>query len=139
MSPKQVRERLYPHNVGQQFNSFAGSSGPREAYVMPSPSRLAGWFFSVLISLAFAIVLPRNAVAGEAVLRSPAASPLAIASALPLTAARSLSAWPSERRFLSAALALTARLHAFDGVGPTLCQITDTVYRADGAPAQGDL
>src|SRR5579883_1098559 len=33
---------------------------------------------------------------------------------------------------------LAARFAAAQG-GPTLCQITDTVYRADGTPAQGDV
>jgi len=54
---------------------------------MPNTHRLTGRFFSVLISLAFVIVLPR---------------------------------------------------HTF-GQGPTLCQIMDTVYRADGTPAQGEI
>ncbi len=54
---------------------------------MPNTHRLAGRFFSVLISLAFALALPRAGFAS----------------------------------------------------GPTLCQISDTVYRADGTPAQGDV
>ncbi|HUK43385.1 MAG TPA: right-handed parallel beta-helix repeat-containing protein, partial [Candidatus Bathyarchaeia archaeon] len=54
---------------------------------MPNTHRLAGRFFSVLISLVFALALPRSGFAS----------------------------------------------------GPTLCQISDTVYRADGTPAQGDL
>ena len=54
---------------------------------MPNTRRLVGRFFSVLISVAFAIFLPRPALAQ----------------------------------------------------GLTLCQITDTVYLADGAPAQGDI
>ncbi len=54
---------------------------------MPNTRRLAGRFFSVLISLAFALALPRAGFAS----------------------------------------------------GPTLCQISDTVYRADGTPAQGDI
>ena len=55
---------------------------------MPSTHRLTGRFFSVLISLAFTILLPRSAAALQ---------------------------------------------------GPTLCQIVDTVYRADGTPAQGTV
>ncbi len=55
---------------------------------MPNTRRLAGRFFSVLISIAFAILLPRP---------------------------------------------------AFAQGGLTLCQITDTVYRADGSPAQGSV
>lgn len=55
---------------------------------MPNTHRLAGRFFSVLISLVFALALPRAGFASS---------------------------------------------------GPTLCQISDTVYRADGTPAQGDV
>lgn len=54
---------------------------------MPNTHRLTGRFFSVLISLAFMIVLPHHSFAQ----------------------------------------------------GLTLCQIVDTVYRADGTPAQGDI
>ncbi len=56
---------------------------------MPNTHRLAGRFFSVLISIAFAVLLPRAVFAF-----SP---------------------------------------------GLTLCQISDTVYRADGSSAQGDV
>ena len=56
---------------------------------MPTTHRLARRFFSVLISIAFTILLPHPAFA--------------------------------------------------QGGGLTLCQITDTVYRADGSPAQGDV
>jgi len=56
---------------------------------MPNTHRLAGRFFSVLISIAFAVLLPRPAFAFSS--------------------------------------------------GLTLCQISDTVYRADGSPAQGDV
>jgi hypothetical protein len=55
---------------------------------MPNTRRLPGRFFSVLISLAFAVLLPRL---------------------------------------------------AFAQGGLTLCQISDTVYRADGTPAQGNV
>jgi hypothetical protein len=55
---------------------------------MPNTHRLAGRFFSVLISLAIALALPHSGIAAS---------------------------------------------------GPTLCQIGDTVYRADGTPAQGDV
>jgi hypothetical protein len=55
---------------------------------MPNIHRLAGRCFSVLISIVFALLLPRLALAQG---------------------------------------------------GLTLCQITDTVYRADGSPAQGDV
>ncbi len=55
---------------------------------MPNTRRLAGRFSSVLISIVFALLLPRL---------------------------------------------------AFTQGGLTLCQITDTVYRADGSPAQGDV
>ncbi len=102
---------------------------------MPNPSRLAGRFFSVLISLVFAIALPRIAVAGEAV-TSPAASPFRGIAALP---SAHFAAWPLDRQYTLAALAPLSRLHAFDGSGPTLCQIIDTVYRADGTPAQGTI
>jgi len=56
---------------------------------MPNTHRLARRFFSVLISIAFAVLLPRAAFAFNS--------------------------------------------------GLTLCQISDTVYRADGSPAQGDV
>jgi hypothetical protein len=103
---------------------------------MPNPIRLTGRFFSVLIiSLVFAIALPRTVVAGEAV-PSPAASPSAVIA--PLSSGH-FSAWSVERRYTLAALAPPARLNAFDGSGPTLCQIVDTVYRADGTPAQGTI
>jgi hypothetical protein len=55
---------------------------------MPNTHRLTGRFFSVLISLTFALLLPRFATADHS---------------------------------------------------PTLCQISDTVYRADGKPAQGTV
>ena len=120
---------------------------------MPHTSRLAGRFFSVLISLVFAILLPRTVVAGEAVSRSPqrsllaraaglpspAASPLATIAPLPLISSPHFSAWSVQRRYTLAALTPPAPLNAFDGSGLTLCQIIDTVYRADGTPAQGDV
>ena len=69
------------------------------------------------------------------------------------------AAWPTERRFtpfrlehpapvlvasveLLPGLTSPARLLAsppMGGRGPTLCQISDTVYRADGSPAQGTV
>ena len=55
---------------------------------MPNTHRLAGRFFSVLISLAVAVALPHSGLASSS---------------------------------------------------PTLCEITDTVYRADGIPALGDV
>lgn len=61
-------------------------AGSREAWIMPTISRLTGRFFSVLIVLTLAILWPTAAAIGQ---------------------------------------------------GPTLCQITDIVYRADGTPAQG--
>ena len=39
--------------------------------------------------------------------------------------------------FLAFALALVRS--GFASSGPTLCEISDTVYRADGTPAQGDV
>ena len=54
---------------------------------MPNTHRLAGRFFSVLISLSFAFLLPHNVAADS----------------------------------------------------PTLCQVSDVVYRADGSPAQGSV
>ncbi len=56
---------------------------------MPSNHRLPRRFFSVLISLVFAVLLPHAAAAANS--------------------------------------------------GPTLCQISDIVYRADGSPAQGTI
>src|SRR5271157_2864265 len=61
--------------------------------MMPTLNRLTGRFFTVLISLTLAILVPRAAFAGGS------------------------SKSPS----------------------PTLCQISDTVYRADGSPAQGTV
>src|SRR5580658_8209171 len=118
------------HNMGHQPNSYC-----REAYIMPNTSRLAGRFFSVLISLVFAIALPHTAVAGEAV-PSPAASPIRGIAALP---SAHFAGWPVDRQYTLAALAPLFRLHAFDVSGPTLCQIVDTVYRADGTAAQGTI
>src|SRR5271167_3836557 len=69
------------------------AAGSREAPMMPTLHRLTGRFFTVLISLSLAILLPRAAFAGGS------------------------SKSPS----------------------PTLCQISDTVYRADGTPAQGTV
>ncbi len=104
---------------------------------MPNPSRLAGRFSCFLISLSFAVLLPRTAVASEAV--SPAAS-------LPEVAwlhSGHFSAWPTARRFTSADELLAAPVAASNprnsGSGLTLCQIIDTVYRADGNPAQGTI
>ncbi len=105
---------------------------------MPNTSRLTGRFFSVLISLSFAILLPRTMVAGEAVLRSPVASSLA-ALTQPLVSSGHFSAWSVERRYSLAALFSSPRFNALDGAGPTLCEIDDTVYRADGTPAQGAI
>ena len=105
---------------------------------MPNTSRLTGRFFSVLISLSFAILLPRTMVAGEAVLRSPVASSLA-ALTQPLVSSGHFSAWSVERRYSLAALFSSPRFNALDGAGPTLCEIDDTVYRADGTPAQGTI
>ncbi len=102
---------------------------------MPNPSRLIGRFFSVLISLLFVLALPRTVVAGEAV-PSPAASPFEVVAAMP---SAHFDAWPLERHYTLAVLAPTPHLNAFDGSGPTLCQIIDTVYRADGTPAQGTI
>src|SRR5580658_1851791 len=82
-----MSQPLISHAVGHTFPP--GSPGNREAFAMPNTHRLAGRFFSVLISIAFALLLPRAAVAFSS--------------------------------------------------GLTLCQISDTVYRADGSPAQGDV
>jgi hypothetical protein len=93
---------------------------------MPNTSRLAGRFFSVLISLVFAIVLPRTAVAGEAV-PSPAASPFGAIASLP---SAHFLPWSVVRQYTLAALAPLPRLNAFDGSGPTLCQIIEAVFGA---------
>src|SRR5271166_5240914 len=61
--------------------------------MMPTLNRLTGRFFTVLISLSLAILVPRAAFAAG--------------GTKPLT--------------------------------PTLCQISDTVFRADGTPAQGTV
>jgi hypothetical protein len=71
------------HFVGDKFHIV------REAFAMPNTYRLTRRFFSVLISLTFAILLSQNL---------PAFVP-----------------------------------------SVTLCQISDTVYRADGTPAQGTV
>jgi len=61
---------------------------------MPTLNRLTGRFFTVLISLSLAILVPRAAFAGGGTKKA---------------------------------------------LSPTLCQISDTVYRADGSPAQGTV
>src|SRR5271166_4102883 len=66
----------------------------REAAMMPTLNRLTGRFFTVLISLSLAILVPRAAFAGGGTKKA---------------------------------------------LSPTLCQISDTVYRADGSPAQGTV
>jgi hypothetical protein len=96
-------------------------AGSREAPMMPKINRLTGRFFTVLISLSVAIFLPRAVMAGEAIPPPPLASP---AGADVLAALR--------LNLLTAPLAGGAS-------GPTLCQISDTVYRADGSPAQGTV
>lgn len=48
---------INPHFVGHKFHIV------REAFAMPNTHRLAGRFFSVLISLTFAILLPHTAAA----------------------------------------------------------------------------
>src|SRR5271166_2683931 len=69
------------------------AAGSREAPMMPTLHRLTGRFFTVLISLSLAILLPRAEFAAAS---SKAPSPI-------------------------------------------LCQISDTVFRADGTPAQGTV
>ncbi len=97
------------------------AAGSREAPMMPNINRLTGRFFTVLISLSIAIFLPRAVMAGEAIPPPPLASP-AGADVLPAL----------RLNLLTAPLAGGAS-------SPTLCQISDTVYRADGSPAQGTV
>src|SRR5208283_5399041 len=167
--------------ISRICTSLPATAGSREAYMMPHINRLTGRFFTVLISLGVAILLPRAVVAGEATPRPPLASParaelaLQVRADLPshpfaalykdaaagLSSADSpFAAWPTERRFtpfrlerpapvlvasaeLLPGFTSPARLLAAPpmggGNGPTLCQISDTVYRADGSPAQGTV
>src|SRR5208283_3076759 len=167
--------------ISRICTSLPATAGSREAYMMPHINRLTGRFFTVLISLGVAILLPRAVVAGEATPRPPLASParaelaLQVRADLPshpfaalykdaaagLSSADSpFAAWPTDRRFtpfrlerpapvlvasaeLLPGFTSPARLLAAPpmggGNGPTLCQISDTVYRADGSPAQGTV
>ncbi len=150
--------------------------------MMPKINRLTGRFFTVLISVTVAVLLPRAVVAGEATPpRPPLASPAAAgvvpevqpnlppahpyikdAGAAPNPAGQRFAEWPAQRRFTPLRLepgapALLARVASLPSLtspanllaapaggavkspGPTLCQISDTVYRADGSPAQGTV
>ncbi len=91
--------------------------------MMPKINRLTGRFFTVLISLGVAILLPRAVVAGEASPRPPLVSP-AGAGVVPA---------------LRVNLPAAALAGGSKAPSPTLCQISDTVYRADGSPAQGTV
>src|SRR5208337_612504 len=167
--------------ISRICTSSPATAGSREAYMMPHINRLTGRFFTVLISIGVAVLLPRAVVAGEATSRPPLASPartelaLGVRADLPSShpfaalykdaaaglnsAGARFAAWPTERRFtpfrlehpapvlvasveLLPGLTSPARLLAsppMGGRGPTLCQISDTVYRADGSPAQGTV
>jgi hypothetical protein len=143
--------------------------------MMPKINRLTGRFFTVLISVTVAVLLPRAVVAGEASPRPPLVSPAAagFVPGLPPThpyikdataelklAGPLFAEWPTQRRFTPLRLehrapvmvagvvslanrSVAANLLAAGGAakapGPTLCQISDTVYRADGSPAQGTM
>ena len=149
--------------------------------MMPKINRLTGRFFTVLISITVAFLLPRAVVAGEASPRPPLASPAAAgvlstpqaelpqahpyikdATAAPKLSGRLFAEWPTQRRFTPLRLehrapVLVAGVASLPGrtaplnllaapaggtskaPGPTLCQIIDTVYRADGSPAQGTV
>ncbi len=143
--------------------------------MMPKINRLTGRFFTVLISVTVAVLLPRAVVAGEASPRPPLVSPAAagFVPGLPPThpyikdataelkpAGPLFAEWPTQRRFTPLRLehrapvmvagvvslanrSVAANLLAAGGVAkapaPTLCQISDTVYRADGSPAQGTV
>src|SRR5208283_3357647 len=106
--------------ISRICTSLPATAGSREAYMMPHINRLTGRFFTVLISLGVAILLPRAVVAGEATPRPPLASParaelaLQVRADLPshpfaalykdaaagLSSADSpFAAWPTERRF----------------------------------------
>jgi hypothetical protein len=133
---------------------------------MPTISRLTGRFFSVLILLTLAMLLPPASAFGEAGLQPPPASPPMASNFLTAPPPAALSphflAWPAARRFTLPALAhgpellaqaVTSHLQPSpspkgaisiaqgpknqSAPAPTLCQIADTVYRADGTPAQG--
>ena len=92
--------------------------------MMPKINRLTGRFFTVLISLSVAVFLPRAVMAGEATPRPPLASPAGV------------GVLPGLRANLPAAPLAGGSKQA---PSPTLCQISDTVYRADGTPAQGTV
>src|SRR5664279_5668395 len=162
-------------------------AGSREAWIMPTISRLTGRFFSVLIPITLAMVLPPAAATGEAGLQPPPpASPSGmnlvtgartalgspwrsdfarngVMAGLPRMTSGHFTAWPTARHFTLAALdrgtpGLLAQVVTSGSQKspagapakisqpapknqspspPTLCQIADTVYRADGTPAQG--
>ena len=126
---------------------------------MPTISRLTRRFFSVLIPITLAMLLPPSPAIGEAGLQPPPASPpgrdLLMGAQ---TGSERFTAWPIARQFTlptldrgaSGLLAQAATSGSPVGAkmsqpapknqaapAPTLCQISDTVYRADGTPAQG--
>ena len=96
--------------------------------MMPKMNRLTGRFFTVLISLSAAILLPRAGFAAEP--GTPNRAPAARAE----VAEAELSPSASTARLLTASLMGGTNLSS-----PTLCQISDTVYRADGTPAHGTV
>src|SRR5271165_4561601 len=119
-----VRDDTAKFNYIHRICTFPpATAGSREAPMMPKINRLTGRFFTVLISLSVAVFLPRAVVAGEATPRPPLASPAAMGIAAGLRAI-----------LLPAPLAGGSKAPS-----PTLCQISDTVYRADGSPAQGKV
>src|ERR1035441_392328 len=103
-------------------------AGSREAWIMPTISRLTGRFFSVLIPITLAMVLPPAAATGEAGLQPfPPASPSGmtlvtgartalgspwrsdfarngVMAGLPRMASEHFTAWPTARHFTLATL-----------------------------------
>jgi hypothetical protein len=150
----------------RSLTTFAGSPGSRKAWIMPTISRLSGRFFYIFLPITLALAFCPSVAVGEAApLPPPPASPSARTqaaltaahpfatpgSSLPSSAAQrftlpvlegpaallaeAMNAHPQPSPFgMSAAF---ASLKGQSAPAPTLCQITDTVYRADGTPAQG--
>jgi hypothetical protein len=127
----------------------------QEAPMMPNLHRLSGRFFTVLISLLVAFLVPRAAfpgspadaaLTGAATPRVYAADRGGLASAGVTAApaggpqASSSSASPASVLMARAApLSPPASEPKGNTPAPTLCLISDTVFRADGSPAHGTV
>lgn len=108
------------------------AAGSREADMMPNTHRPRGRFLIVLMSLMVSFLAPRPALADEAEISSSSPSASSAASSV-VTAVRAtdLPVSAAAGPYFSASPAVPGSQHS---PAPTLCQISDTVYRADGTP-----